>query len=134
MSCYKLMAIISLVDIVAITFNGILTGYLAIIGAVYCTHPTLMLGAGTIAFAAWLAESDLAVLLALDRCLNMINPKIDKAVFGGFKTYFWVGGALVHSILVAVCTDTMTFNSMAGVWLLNPHTGYPDTGHDVSIY
>jgi hypothetical protein len=40
-ACYKIMFYIAIADMLAMLMNGIMTGYLAIIGAVYCTNPTM---------------------------------------------------------------------------------------------
>uniref|UniRef100_A0AC35FTH3 Vomeronasal type-1 receptor n=1 Tax=Panagrolaimus sp. PS1159 TaxID=55785 RepID=A0AC35FTH3_9BILA len=124
------MGIIAVVDMIAISLNGTLTGYLAITGAVYCSFPHIQLCAGTIAFAAWLMECDLALLLAIDRCLGMINRKLCDQIFTGKRIYLLIGISAVYSFIIAFCTDTMTFNSLYGVWLVNPHMGYPETGRE----
>uniref|UniRef100_A0A914PJC8 7TM GPCR serpentine receptor class x (Srx) domain-containing protein n=1 Tax=Panagrolaimus davidi TaxID=227884 RepID=A0A914PJC8_9BILA len=115
---------------IAITFNGTLTGYLSIKGAVYCTFPHLQLCAGAIAFSAWLMESNLALLLAIDRCLGMINKNLCEKIFTGKRIYLWIGLSGIYSIVVPISTDTPTFNALYGVWLINPHLGYPETGRE----
>ncbi len=45
-SCYKFMLYIGVVDLLTLPFNGFLTGLLAVEGAVYCSHPTLIFHVG----------------------------------------------------------------------------------------
>lgn len=39
---YKLMFFIGIIDLITIQINGILTGFLTIIGAVFCTLPNFL--------------------------------------------------------------------------------------------
>uniref|UniRef100_A0A1I7XNZ4 glutathione transferase n=1 Tax=Heterorhabditis bacteriophora TaxID=37862 RepID=A0A1I7XNZ4_HETBA len=38
-SCYKIMVMLGILDIWCLFVNSVVTGYLAFVGAVYCTHP-----------------------------------------------------------------------------------------------
>ena len=125
------MGIIAVIDVIAISVNGLLTGYFAIIGAVYCMFPMPMLFAGVAATAVWMIESDLALILAFNRCLNMINPKICNMLFEENRTYIWVFISILHTVIIGAGTNTLTFSAFYGVYLLNPHAGYPETGYDV---
>ncbi|RCN30046.1 hypothetical protein ANCCAN_24187 [Ancylostoma caninum] len=49
LSCYKIMIVLGIYDMAAISLNSLLTGYFWIKGANYCTNPTLMFVAGTAA-------------------------------------------------------------------------------------
>uniref|UniRef100_A0AC34G9G8 Vomeronasal type-1 receptor n=1 Tax=Panagrolaimus sp. ES5 TaxID=591445 RepID=A0AC34G9G8_9BILA len=130
-SCYKMMAYIAVVDIVAITINGILTGVFAIMGAVFCSFPSLQIFGGMMALSVWVAESDLAVILAFNRCLSMAFPSLCKTIFTQNRTHLWVALSIAHAVIIVICTDTLTFNSLYGVWLVNPHMGYTNhTGRE----
>ena len=47
-SCYKIMFFIGCIDVVALPFTGILTGWLTMQGAVYCNYPTMLFLAGLV--------------------------------------------------------------------------------------
>lgn len=132
-SCYRLMSIIVIIDIVAVTISGIAAGYFSIIGAVYCTCPWTMLILGTIGFFVWIAESDLAVILAFNRCICILSPNTSNSLFNGWRTYLWVLAALVHACVVCLTTNGLIYSSLAGVWVFNPHFGYPQSDFTVSF-
>uniref|UniRef100_A0A914QQF9 G-protein coupled receptors family 1 profile domain-containing protein n=1 Tax=Panagrolaimus davidi TaxID=227884 RepID=A0A914QQF9_9BILA len=133
-SCYKMMAYIAVIDILAITINGVLTGVFAILGAVFCSFPPLQIFGGMMALFIWVAESDLAVILAFNRCLSMAFPSLCKSIFTQNRTHLWFALSILHATILAFCTDTLTFNALYGVWIVNPHLGYPQTGREVNYY
>lgn len=47
-SCYKFMFAMGLLDLPALMVSAILTGWLSIEGAVYCSHPTFIYSAGAV--------------------------------------------------------------------------------------
>ncbi|KAK5967097.1 hypothetical protein GCK32_008881 [Trichostrongylus colubriformis] len=49
LSCYKIMIILGINDMCAISLNSLVSGYLWIIGAHYCMYPTLIYAMGSIA-------------------------------------------------------------------------------------
>uniref|UniRef100_A0AC35FGM4 Uncharacterized protein n=1 Tax=Panagrolaimus sp. PS1159 TaxID=55785 RepID=A0AC35FGM4_9BILA len=124
-SCYKLMSFIAIIDVIAILLNGFLTGIFSILGVVYCSCPQFMLIAGFFAYAAWLSESDLAIILAFNRCLFMLYPHKCEQLFKNSRIYYWIVAALGHAFIVCITTGPLTYNSLYGVWLFNPHFGYP---------
>ena len=77
------MYYIGLNDMCCMCLNGFLTGYLAITGAVYCTHPTMIYITGTIALALWASETVAEVTLALNRCVAICSPKWEYYLFRG---------------------------------------------------
>lgn len=47
-SCYKLMLLLGIWDMLNMPFSGLLTGYFAIVGDVYCSRPTVIYISGMI--------------------------------------------------------------------------------------
>ena len=47
-ACYKIMHFIGIIDVVSLSLNALTTGYFCMVGAVYCTYPTLIYGIGVI--------------------------------------------------------------------------------------
>ncbi|KAI1731278.1 serpentine type 7TM GPCR chemoreceptor srt domain-containing protein [Ditylenchus destructor] len=126
LSCYKLMFYIGVCDIICMPIIGLLTGYFAISGAVYCSHPTLMYIVGNIAPELWYAESFAAVLLALNRCLDLNCPKFAERLFGGTRTWKMLTVPTLYAILVGIFFKTPVFNGVLCSWFFNPHIGYLD--------
>uniref|UniRef100_A0A915E7A3 Uncharacterized protein n=1 Tax=Ditylenchus dipsaci TaxID=166011 RepID=A0A915E7A3_9BILA len=81
--CYKMMYYIAIVDVLCMFMNTLLTGYLAVTGAVYCSHPTLIYLSGTFGLACWACESTAEVVLALNRCTAICSPKWEDYLFRG---------------------------------------------------
>ena len=92
-----------------------------------------MLVTGFLAYSAWLAESNLAVMLALNRCLNMLNPKACDDLFKGRRAYVWILVGIGHALIVSSVTGPLTYSALYGVWLFNPHFGYPQPDFEVWI-
>uniref|UniRef100_A0A914NEV1 Uncharacterized protein n=1 Tax=Meloidogyne incognita TaxID=6306 RepID=A0A914NEV1_MELIC len=55
--CYTILLYIGIVDLVALLIIGFLHPILALQGAVFCSYPTLIFFAGTLANFVWVAES-----------------------------------------------------------------------------
>ncbi|RCN35174.1 hypothetical protein ANCCAN_18969 [Ancylostoma caninum] len=49
LACYKIMIALGVYDMASIAVNSLLTGYFWIVGANYCTNPTLIYVSGSIA-------------------------------------------------------------------------------------
>lgn len=97
-SCYKFLFFIGIIDVMAILMCGFLTGIFGIFGIEFCTFPTFNYIAGAyglgriikiftqihpILLALWIAESGAEWLLAVNRSLEMIAPKISRQFFDG---------------------------------------------------
>ncbi|RCN38298.1 hypothetical protein ANCCAN_15778 [Ancylostoma caninum] len=48
LSCYKIMIALGIYDMASIVVNSLLSGYLWIIGANYCTNPNLIFVSGSV--------------------------------------------------------------------------------------
>ncbi|KAK6037666.1 hypothetical protein COOONC_24829 [Cooperia oncophora] len=49
LSCYKIMILLGIIDMCALSLNSVLSGYLWLIGANYCMYPTTIFAAGSVA-------------------------------------------------------------------------------------
>uniref|UniRef100_A0A914QV93 7TM_GPCR_Srx domain-containing protein n=1 Tax=Panagrolaimus davidi TaxID=227884 RepID=A0A914QV93_9BILA len=87
-----------------------------------------MLSFGTIGYFVWIAESDLSIILAFNRCTCIISANKTSSFFDGYKTYFWIAFAFGHATIVCLTTNGLIYSSILGVWIFNPHAGYPQTG------
>ncbi|CAJ0605145.1 unnamed protein product [Cylicocyclus nassatus] len=57
LSCYKIMIVLGVYDMAALSLNSLLTGYFWFTGGNYCTNPTFMFVAGAIALGGALVWS-----------------------------------------------------------------------------
>lgn len=134
-SCYKLMFLMGISDLFCMFINGFFTGYFAINGYVFCSSPTLIYYLGVGGVSLWAFQSDCGMFLALNRCLEMFEPKINAMLFKGSKTYFWVMIATLHSLTFALFTKPVIYSSLYVSWFFNPHFGYfDDFGTVVSFF
>ncbi|CAK5087628.1 unnamed protein product [Meloidogyne enterolobii] len=81
--CYKLLFYIGIVDIIGLWITGFETALFGLLGFVYCSSPVLMYISGCFACAVWGAETTAEAVLAFNRCLDMLLPRIAKLLFEG---------------------------------------------------
>ncbi|KAL3085580.1 hypothetical protein niasHT_037321 [Heterodera trifolii] len=87
--CYKLMFFIGILDMLLMFMNALETGILGIIGAVYCDYPLLIYSSGFLGGALWYAETSAELLLAINRCMELLRPQIGQ-IYIIVGTYAWV--------------------------------------------
>uniref|UniRef100_A0A915DAA5 Uncharacterized protein n=1 Tax=Ditylenchus dipsaci TaxID=166011 RepID=A0A915DAA5_9BILA len=104
-SCYRLMLYIGIVDFLALWLLGFVQGYWSIIGAVYCTSPDLIYLAGVAVTALWIAESTAEIILAINRCMSILSPSLEKYMFGGGSTIWWLLTPTIYGFYVAIFTN-----------------------------
>uniref|UniRef100_A0A183CFJ9 G protein-coupled receptor n=1 Tax=Globodera pallida TaxID=36090 RepID=A0A183CFJ9_GLOPA len=117
-------------DMMCLLLCGIVTGYLAIIGAVFCTAPTFIYICGTIALALWVIESTAEILLAFNRCLELSNSWLANLLFGGKRIYLWMSMPTLYGLYFVLFTKPIIFNGIYVTWFQNPHVGYIDSFED----
>uniref|UniRef100_A0A915CND9 Serpentine Receptor, class T n=1 Tax=Ditylenchus dipsaci TaxID=166011 RepID=A0A915CND9_9BILA len=135
LSCYKLMFFLGFVDILTIIIASIVSGYLMIQGAVYCSHPTLNFCAGAFGLATWLGSCYTCMLLTINRCTDVYFPHISRALFNGWRTWVWIGIPASIMFYVTMYAPVMTFNSNYMAWFFDPYIGMDDiVPHDPLYY
>ncbi|KAL3085587.1 hypothetical protein niasHT_037328 [Heterodera trifolii] len=82
-ACYKLIFFIGILDMSALFINALETGILGIIGAVYCDYPLLIYTTGSMITVLWFAETSAEMLLAINRCMELLRPQLAHAIFSG---------------------------------------------------
>ncbi|KAI1710658.1 serpentine type 7TM GPCR chemoreceptor srt domain-containing protein [Ditylenchus destructor] len=125
-SCYKFMFAIGITDVICLWINGFLTGYFAMTGAVFCSYPNLIYITGCVGISLWVMESVSAILLAINRCIEMSAPKLGAKLYEGNKTWLWIAIPLLYSIYFFVFTKPVLFSGLFLSWFFNPHVGYLD--------
>uniref|UniRef100_A0A915EJ55 G-protein coupled receptors family 1 profile domain-containing protein n=1 Tax=Ditylenchus dipsaci TaxID=166011 RepID=A0A915EJ55_9BILA len=123
-SCYKIMFVIGVSDIIGLVVIGLLSGYFSVAGSVYCSYPTLIFFSGFVITICWGIETTCAVLLALNRCIGLWKPSLFTALFKGFRTWVWLAVVLVYVLWYALLFKPAVFSSLSVSWVYNPHSGY----------
>uniref|UniRef100_A0A915DAV0 Opsin n=1 Tax=Ditylenchus dipsaci TaxID=166011 RepID=A0A915DAV0_9BILA len=124
--CYKIMYYIGINDMLCMCVNTFLTGYFAITGAVFCTHPTFIYIAGNFGLGCWASETVAEVTLALNRCIAICSPKWEYILFRGYKTWLWMMIPTLYAFYWATFTKPILFSGIYMSWFFNPHVGYYD--------
>uniref|UniRef100_A0A8R1DJT3 Serpentine Receptor, class T n=1 Tax=Caenorhabditis japonica TaxID=281687 RepID=A0A8R1DJT3_CAEJA len=123
-SCFKIMWFLGIIDFLITYVNSILTGWLAMEGAVYCTHPNVIYISGMIVCALWCTSCMTALLLVTNRLLGMTKPALAVQLFDGRKTYI----AMIFPFLYFIYflfTAPLIFNSKYMAWFYEPMI-YPE--------
>ncbi|KAH7698246.1 Protein SRT-33, partial [Aphelenchoides avenae] len=91
-TCYKFMAYLGVIDSLSMTVAGILSGFFAINGIVYCSYPytEIIHLFGTFGLGFWFASSTTSVILAINRCTVVANPELGSRLFDGKMAYVWL--------------------------------------------
>ncbi|TKR62929.1 hypothetical protein L596_026828 [Steinernema carpocapsae] len=133
-SCYKLMFLVGLNDVLTIVASCLITGYLMIKGTVFCTHPTLQYVTGSIGISLWAGQCVSCVALALNRCLDFWSPRLSEFLFDGRRTY--IHYALIGAVItyIIVFTKPATLSSEIYMWLYDPYILLPQELVDHSVY
>uniref|UniRef100_A0A914HK76 Rhodopsin n=1 Tax=Globodera rostochiensis TaxID=31243 RepID=A0A914HK76_GLORO len=120
------MFYIAVTDMMAMLMNGIATGYLAIIGAVFCTHPNLTYILGGYGMSLWGAESTAELILAFNRCMETCSPAIAESMFRGTRAWLWLLAPSLYGLYWFMFTMPHPFSGIYVSWFFNPHVGYID--------
>ncbi|RCN29067.1 hypothetical protein ANCCAN_25179 [Ancylostoma caninum] len=129
LSCYKIMIVLGIYDMAAISLNSLLTGYFWIKGANFCTNPTLMFVAGTAALGLWCGACMNCFVLVINRLLDVWNKSIMQTLFMDERTYFVLLIPLAYSLYFCFFTSPLLFNSDATAWFF--FTFAPEHNHEM---
>ncbi|KAL3085454.1 hypothetical protein niasHS_008382 [Heterodera schachtii] len=125
-ACYKLMFFIGILDMSALFINALETGILGIIGAVYCDYPLLIYTTGSMITVLWIAETSAEMMLAIDRCIELLRPQLAHAIFSGNKLRCLFALPICYASVMAMFTKSVLFSGIYLSWFFNPYFGYTD--------
>uniref|UniRef100_A0AC35TSH4 G_PROTEIN_RECEP_F1_2 domain-containing protein n=1 Tax=Rhabditophanes sp. KR3021 TaxID=114890 RepID=A0AC35TSH4_9BILA len=133
-SCLKIMLYISYIDCLALSVCAVVTGYLTIIGAVYCSNPKLIYISGFFGDFGWYSSNIIYLVLAFNRCLDVYNKQWAKYLFERNKTVVWLMMAFVYGLLMCLFTPPIIYSSKnSWAWFFNPFH-LITKGHTTSDY
>ncbi|KAK0401502.1 hypothetical protein QR680_015824 [Steinernema hermaphroditum] len=122
---YKIMLYVGVMDIMCLCVSGPITGMLATLGAVSCPYIDVEYAIGNLGVAMWASQSMSVVLLAFNRCVEMWKPKYLYDSFEGHRTYFWLLGCTLYSMIFVVYAPGLTFSATAYAWFYDPYKNVP---------
>ncbi|KAL3097399.1 hypothetical protein niasHS_003847 [Heterodera schachtii] len=124
--CYKMLFYIGVTDMLVMLMNGLETGVLAIVGAVFCSSPALIYSSGSIGLSFWFAETGAEFLLAINRCLELVAPKLAHTLYHGNRTWWLCVVPTVYAVILSLYTPPILFTGLYLSWFFNPYVGYVD--------
>uniref|UniRef100_A0A1I8B1M0 G_PROTEIN_RECEP_F1_2 domain-containing protein n=1 Tax=Meloidogyne hapla TaxID=6305 RepID=A0A1I8B1M0_MELHA len=124
--CYTILLYIGIIDINALLIIGFIQSWLSLQGAVFCSYPTLIYIFGSISLSLWIAESTADIILAINRCLEVIAPKIAEILFKGMRTHIWLIICSLYALYWLFFAKTIVFSGIYFAWFFNPFFGYKE--------
>nr|CAD2173692.1 unnamed protein product [Meloidogyne enterolobii] len=131
--CYTILLFIGIVDIVGLIITGFLHPILALLGAVFCSYPTLIFIAGGLAKFVWVAESTANLVLAFNRCLQVISNSISSFLFEGIKTYFWLLISFLYALFCFCFLRPVLFSGIYFSWFYYPFNTQLQFYHNLTV-
>ncbi|EGT49190.1 hypothetical protein CAEBREN_30593 [Caenorhabditis brenneri] len=120
MSCFKIMSLLAIVDILSIVLSCIVTGWLAYKGAVYCTYPDFTYIAGCSAKSLWCCSCFIAMTLVTNRLIDLVFPKLSNILFHGSRTYFVLLLPVLYFVYFFFFNAPTIFSSRYHSWYFDP--------------
>ncbi|VDO75969.1 unnamed protein product [Haemonchus placei] len=100
----------------AISLNSILSGYLWLIGANYCTNPNLIFVTGSIALGLWCCACMNCLVLVINRLLDLWSQIAMEKLFKGNRTYCVLLIPFLYMLYFTFFTPPLIFNSDRMAW------------------
>uniref|UniRef100_A0A1I7V2Z0 Serpentine Receptor, class T n=3 Tax=Caenorhabditis tropicalis TaxID=1561998 RepID=A0A1I7V2Z0_9PELO len=119
-SCYKIMSFLAIVDILSIIINCPITGFLAYQGAVYCTYPNLIYISGMAAMGLWCCSCVVALILVMNRLLDLIFPNLGQFLFNGNRTFYVLILSILYGLYFVFFNTPICFTSKYHSWFFDP--------------
>uniref|UniRef100_A0AAF5D9T4 7TM GPCR serpentine receptor class x (Srx) domain-containing protein n=1 Tax=Strongyloides stercoralis TaxID=6248 RepID=A0AAF5D9T4_STRER len=107
-SCYKIMLLLSIIDVCAVMINSIATGILIIFRIPYCYTPKLHILIGSFGLSFWCSTCATTFILAFNRYLDVSHNSVFQKLFSGKKTF--------------ICPLIFSLKYMS--WFFNPFQDY----------
>uniref|UniRef100_A0A914DID2 Uncharacterized protein n=1 Tax=Acrobeloides nanus TaxID=290746 RepID=A0A914DID2_9BILA len=123
-SCYKLMFLLGVIDMIVLPFNAIIGGINCARGSHFCTNPRFNYIVGVIGTSLWYGGSMTCILLAFDRFFEMCFPKAAKKVFGGKMIYVWLAAPIIY-ILWSFTQVPLVYSIVHHAFFFDPFAGSP---------
>lgn len=140
-SCYKIMASMAITDLTNVLLGSLGTGFCSILGVSYVENYMFYKFVGSVGNCMWYTASFLNVSLAINRAVNMRSAHYSKKLFGGNRTWIWIGvcyalGGVCFCLFISPLAAVI-YHSGIGVFVFDP-MGEPyglsvQTVHDWSI-
>uniref|UniRef100_A0A0N4Z5E3 Serpentine Receptor, class T n=1 Tax=Parastrongyloides trichosuri TaxID=131310 RepID=A0A0N4Z5E3_PARTI len=123
-SCYKIMLILGIIDVIALFVSCIGSGLLSIIGLTFCSCPEINIILGTIAVGLWVAACIQSLILAFSRIVDISHKKLFRLLFEGNRTYMWFILTLIYTMYFSIFSNPMIYSQISYAWFFDPFIDY----------
>ncbi|TKR71635.1 hypothetical protein L596_019201 [Steinernema carpocapsae] len=129
-SCYKLMLLTSVNDIVNLTNCMLAAGVFAAFGIQHCRYGIWIVWYGQFVMFFWYSYCITNLVLAFNRLLEFVSCDLCKKLFSGDRAWFWIFPIVLYSTCLCVFSPDpfYIFDPNAAVWyffwLGNDSTNY----------
>ena len=120
------MLFLGLIDCIAISIAGFYCGYASAIGMAYCMAPRFNYIVGDFALASWGSGSTTCIILAVNRCIDVINPDLGRKLFSRRRTILWLMIPTACFIYFFFFHTTVTFSPNLYALFFDPFVGNPE--------
>ncbi|KAI6204889.1 Serpentine receptor class gamma [Aphelenchoides besseyi] len=127
-SCFRLMLMMALYDVLCIPITTFIPGYFLITGKMFCDAPNFLYVAGIFGFTCWSSYTVTSLLLSINRCLAFTSF---SWLFAGKLQYLFMSLPICWSSVICAFGKAPIWNSLVGAYMFNPHLGYFDDSHDL---
>uniref|UniRef100_A0AC35TQN3 7TM_GPCR_Srx domain-containing protein n=1 Tax=Rhabditophanes sp. KR3021 TaxID=114890 RepID=A0AC35TQN3_9BILA len=130
------MIFISITDTVNMLSIGFAPGVMLCTGHIYCSDITLSYFHGQTSLLLYIWTCFYTVLLSVNRCLAIARPKLEEALFDGWKVFAWAFGIFLGNLYFYFTATILLFRSVACHFVYNPYFGFSfkDDGEYSSAY
>uniref|UniRef100_A0A1I7YYF4 G protein-coupled receptor n=2 Tax=Steinernema glaseri TaxID=37863 RepID=A0A1I7YYF4_9BILA len=120
-SCYKLMFLLGLFDMVTLSINAILTGYFTIYGIVFCCYPLFIYFCGVAVLGLWCGTCFTSVILGINRACDLWFPNATRILFGGARAYLWYLPPIIYCFCIGLESKVFLFSTRGYAWYISPY-------------
>ncbi|KAI1715291.1 serpentine type 7TM GPCR chemoreceptor srt domain-containing protein [Ditylenchus destructor] len=133
-SCYKLLFLLGVIDFCATVVGGTFYGIFSSHGEIFCTNQKFIYLSGCFQAAFWSAACITALILLINRAIDLVDQKHANFLFADARTYIWFFLPISSFLYMWFYTKPFLFNSITGVSSLNPFIGTTDIKVDTVQY
>uniref|UniRef100_A0AC35TPK4 G_PROTEIN_RECEP_F1_2 domain-containing protein n=1 Tax=Rhabditophanes sp. KR3021 TaxID=114890 RepID=A0AC35TPK4_9BILA len=120
---YKFLILEGINDIIGIIISSYITGYFTIRGTNFCTHRVFNYVLGNVTFFIWTCTGMTAILLVLNRIIDLSNPVLAASLFDGNKTLIWLMIPILYGAFYFFFTPPIVFSSSIYAFAYDPYLG-----------
>ncbi|KAK0419344.1 hypothetical protein QR680_014096 [Steinernema hermaphroditum] len=101
-SCYKLMLMVSVLDMFNLTEGSLICGIFSIYNINHCNTGRIVLCFGEMIMVVWMVYCFTSMTLALNRLLEFVSRRASDVLFRGYRAWLWAIPAWGYALGMAL--------------------------------